>query len=70
MTRTFEQMAAERDPLYAAMQPHGAFLAARILDEDAAVSLKMGLTGWNRLELFRDAALLSLAIKALRHDRP
>lgn len=71
MAKTIAEMAAERDPLYAAMQPQGAFdeslrcerwanrYSSRAEDADLAEA-----------ELFaRDAALLTLAVRALRNQR-
>ena len=70
MTRTFEEMCAERDPLYAAMQPMGYFAKAIDIDTDAAECMQIrGLAGvilikWQE----RDRALLALTIRALRNQ--
>ena len=61
---TFEEMAAERDPLYAAMQPQKSFSLAVECDRS------MGL--WPHIAVplrdVRDSALLHLAIRALRNQ--
>jgi hypothetical protein len=57
---TFAQMAAERDPLYQATEPHGDFARALMWDaEHAALELPWQVR-------YRDAALLQLALKALK----
>ena len=69
MTRTFEEMCAERDPLYAAMRPVGNFGAAAWADKDMVTSIRLGfnaLAAVTRLE--RDALLLKLAIRSLRNQ--
>jgi hypothetical protein len=71
MTRTFEEMCKARDPLYAAMQPAGEFKEALYLDKVSSMMFRPGR--WLKM---RDAALLALAIRALRnqgqpyYDRP
>ena len=65
MTRTFEEMCAERDPLYAAMQPHRHFEAAVRFDRAAHdPASPAGLLG------VRDMALISFLLSVLYHDRP
>ena len=60
---TFEEMCAERDPLYAATVPVGAFEAAVRLDRAARdPSSPAGMSP------LREMALLALAISALRNQ--
>jgi hypothetical protein len=66
MTRTFEEMCAERDPLYAELEPHGDMSIAIYADKSAVL---VGRPGGRFYEFRRDAALLTLAIKALKRAR-
>ena len=69
MTQTFEEMCAERDPLYAAMQPVGAFKDA--LRWDANAEAQKTWYAWEhveRAEKRRDAYLLRLAVRVLKRD--
>ena len=69
---TFEEMAAQRDPLYAAMKPQRNMMLAVALDRSAAMWPDLA----SRCLDIRDATLLLLAIRALRnqgqpyYDRP
>jgi len=64
MAQTFEQMCAERDPLYAAMQPNRYFAQAVHFDRVAHdPASPVGFLG------VRDMALLTFVIWALYHDR-
>ncbi len=63
MTRTFEEVCAERDPLYAAMKPEGAFERAIKFDVSSG-------TRWDAVtRRQRDGWLLFLTIRALRNQR-
>lgn len=64
---TFEEMCKARDPLYAAMQPVGAFLKATLNDR---LQNDWILTPHQRelLRLERDLELFPLAIRALRNQ--
>ena len=64
MTRTFEEMCAERDPLYAALKPAGVLAIAIMLDTAATEARHPFL-----LERARNEVLFTLAIKALKRDR-
>ena len=69
MTRTFEEMCAERDPLYAEMKPVGAFSEALSSDEYAELlSHADAEIAHNRELAYRDAVLLILAVQALRNQ--
>lgn len=67
MTRTFEEMCAERDPVYAELKPEGAFWWAKMA---AWAMTDGGAKEWQKVELQdqRDAHLLKLAIRALRNQ--
>lgn len=69
MTRTFEEMCAERDPLYAAMQPVGNFAEALRCEKWAErYRSRVAHDYLADAQLFaRDAALLKLTICALRN---
>lgn len=54
MTRTFEQMAAERDPLYAELQPIGDFVELKDLDRLSVEGVTPQWRRWYRLQ--RDQA--------------
>jgi hypothetical protein len=49
MTRTFEEMCKARDPLYAAMQPIGDFLALKALDKFACSGVTPQWRRWYQL---------------------
>lgn len=70
MTRTIAEMAAKRDPLYAATRPDYPYFAAAIAaDKAQAECLGMGMYDVARMKRKdRDAALLALAVKALRNQ--
>ena len=70
MTRTFEEMCKARDPLYAATRPDYPYFAAAVAaDKAQAECLRMGMYDVARMKRKdRDAALLALAIKALRNQ--
>ena len=69
MTRTFEEMCAERDPLYAEMKPVGAFSEALSSDEYAELlSHADAEIAHNRELAYRDAVLLILAVRTLRNQ--
>jgi len=64
MTRTIAEMAAERDPVYAALNPAGVLAIAIMLDTAATEARHPFL-----LERARNEVLFTLAIKALKRDR-
>ena len=67
MTQTFEQMAAQRDPLYAALKPVGDFRLALL--NDKAQNDWYWTQGQKELLRFeRDLKLFPLAIRALRNQ--
>lgn len=67
MARTFEEMCKARDPLYAAMQPVGEFQWA--LDNHwTASQWWWSIVERDRLRRIADAALLRLAVRALRNQ--
>ena len=67
MTRTIEEMCAQRDPLYAAMQPQGDFRLALL--NDKAQNDWYWTQGQRELLRFeRDIKLLPLAVRALRNQ--
>lgn len=66
MTRTIAEMAAQRDPLYAAMVPTGEFEAA--LWFEYANIATAHLSGTSNINA-RDTHLLKLAVRALRNQR-
>ena len=70
MTRTFEEMAAQRDPLYAATRPDYPYFAAAVAADKVQVEcLRMGMYDVARMKRKdRDAALLALAVRALRNQ--
>ena len=69
MTQTFEEMCAERDPLYAAMQTQEPFTLAYLADASMAKADKGGYLFQATAYLAaRDAALLLLAVRALRNQ--
>ena len=61
---TFEEMAAQRDPLYAATKPQRNMMLAVTMDKSAAMWLDLA----SRCLDIRDATLLLLAIRALRNQ--
>ena len=69
---TFEEMAAQRDPLYAATKPQRNMMLAVTMDRSAAMWPDLA----SRCLDIRDATLLLLTIRALRnqgqlyYDRP
>ena len=67
MTQKFEEMAAERDPLYAELKPEGDFWWAKMA---AWAMIEGGAKEWQKTELAdqRDAHLLKLTIRALRNQ--
>ena len=64
MTQTFEELCAERDPLYAALKPQKSF--------SLAVECDRLMGHWSHIAVplrdVRDSALLHLAIRALRNQ--
>ena len=66
MTRTFEEMAAQRDPLYAAMEPQGAFAVALKYQDKRLVHTASFLETVQKLLFF--AAVNELTIRALRNQ--
>ena len=64
MTRTFEEMRKERDPLYAATKPQRNMMLAVTMDKSAAMWPDLA----SRCLDIRDATLLLLAIRALRNQ--
>lgn len=61
MTRTFEEMAAERDPVYAEMPPLGDMWTALFYDTP------IGRLD-SRWEFQQNSALLAIVIRALRNQ--
>jgi hypothetical protein len=77
MTRTFEEMCAERDPLYQRTRVGDSLTLAIAFDFDAAFRREnISEASASRAEMARDAELHKLAIRALRnqgepyYDRP
>jgi hypothetical protein len=69
MTRTFEEMCKARDPLYAAMQTQEPFTLACLADKSMALADASGRLFQTTAYLAaRDAALLLLAVRALRNQ--
>lgn len=70
MSTRFDEMAAQRDPLYAATKPRGEFLLAVIADTGMARTARVGgLSGVVEFERRqRDSWLLKLAVRALRNQ--
>lgn len=64
MTQTFEEMCAERDPLYAAMQPQRNMMLAVTMDRSAELWPDLA----SRCLEMRDSTLLRLAVRALRNQ--
>lgn len=69
MSVKFDDLAAQRDPLYAATLPVGEFDEAREEERLAAHRQRRGDTAqaWQHRE-YRNAALLRLTIRALRNQ--
>lgn len=63
MTQRFDEMAAQRDPLYAAMKPQGDFAAAVRFDRESYY-----LESPFGLQAVCDVALHNLAVRALRNQ--
>lgn len=67
MTQRFDELVAQRDPLYAAMKPTGEFAGALESLSDASqwwwTALESG-----RFRRIADAAFLRLTIRALRNQ--
>lgn len=61
---TFEEMAAQRDPLYAALKPQKSFSLAVECDRSMAYWPHIAVP----LRDVRDSALLHLAVRALRNQ--
>lgn len=69
MTRTIAEMAAQRDPLYVAMQPAGEFIEALESDKLMTACLLRGwITAASDAHAWRDTNLLKLTIRALRNQ--
>ena len=69
MTQTFEEMCAERDPLYAEMRTHEPFTLACLADKTMALADASGRLFQTTAYLAaRDAALLLLTVRALRNQ--
>jgi hypothetical protein len=68
MTRTFDEMCAERDPVYAEMLPVGDFAASMEFDDDVSYWLRIYGVRADTSEDRRDARLGRLAIRALRNQ--
>ena len=78
MSARFDELAAQRDPLYAATMARTLFLRALVCDEDAEGFERAGYADRGYLKRYtdraylerqrRDAWLLKLAIRALRNE--
>ena len=66
MAQTFEEMCAERDPLYAALNPIGNFAAAVEYDKLAKHTSDGSTSG--PFGIARSAMLWRLAVRALRNQ--
>jgi hypothetical protein len=68
MAQTFEEMCAERDPVYAAMQPIGDFRLALMNDHTCQYDWYWIAGQRDLLRMERDLRLFPLTIRALRNQ--
>ena len=66
MTKTFEEMCAERDPLYAAMRPVGEFRLALMNDHTCQYDWYWTEGQRDLLRMERDMRLFPLIVRALQ----